>query len=81
MSPLLCNGVIHPVFQIDGKVLLVILMLQMCDIIGMMVGPANFNILDVIPSVPQEDDGDRSLTTDATVRRSNSLNSLLHHEC
>ena len=39
---------------------------------GIIVGPAVFNNLDVIPSVSHEDDGERSLIRVATVSASSS---------
>ncbi len=57
LSPALCNGMIFDIFQIWGKILLVILRLHICCITGTMMGPPGFNNIDVIPSVSQEDDG------------------------
>ena len=77
LSPFLWSGVILATFQMDGKVLVEILRLQICCITGKILGPACLSNLEVIPSVPQEEDGDRSLITDAIVVRSNSSKSKM----
>ena len=41
--------------------------------IGIIVGPAHFSNLEVIPSAPQELDGDRSRISSATFHTSGSL--------
>ena len=63
LSPLLCRGVMLATFQIDGKVFVLILRLLMCKIRGNIMGPAILSNRDVIPSIPQEELGERSLIT------------------
>ena len=69
----------HPVFQKAGNDFFLILRLQMNCMMGTIVGPAVFNNLDVMPSVPHDDEGDNSLSTLVTVRRSTSWKSKTGH--